>query len=147
MDDFTVKLGEANLFGLVQGEPNLIAPGKRPLSSMSPTIVLREGKLAMVLGTQGGSRIISAVVHTLVNVIDYGMDIQQAVDAPRFHQQWMPEETLVEPEAFANDTRRELESRGHRFRHGWTQNWMCAIVVGERLHGASAPRGCFAAGY
>lgn len=147
MDDFTAKLGEANLFGLVQGEPNLIAPGKRPLSSMSPTIVLREGKLAMVLGTQGGSRIISAVVHTLVNVIDYEMDIQQAVDAPRFHQQWMPEETLVERGTLAPEARRALETAGHRFRDGRPQNWMCAILAGDRLHGASAPRGCFAAGY
>jgi gamma-glutamyltranspeptidase/glutathione hydrolase len=114
---------------------------------MSPTIVLREGKLAMVLGTQGGSRIISAVVTTLVNVIDFGMDIQQAVDAPRFHQQWMPEETLVERDAIAAEARRALESRGHRFRDGRAQSWMCAIVAGERLHGASAPRGCYPGGY
>jgi gamma-glutamyltranspeptidase/glutathione hydrolase len=147
MDDFTVKLGEANLFGLVQGEPNRIEPGKRPLSSMSPTIVLRDGKLAMVLGTQGGSRIISAVVHTLTNVIDYGMDIQQAVDAPRYHQQWMPEETMVERGALSPEARRALESQGHRFRDGWMQNWMCAIVAAEGLQGASAPRGCYAAGY
>ena len=147
MDDFTIKLGAANLFGLVQGEPNLIEPGKRPLSSMSPTIVTREGKLAMVLGTQGGSRIISAVVHTLVNLIDYGMDVQQAVDAPRFHQQWMPEETLVERDAIAPATRRILEARGHRFRDGRSQDWMCAIVVRDRFYAASAARGCFALGY
>jgi gamma-glutamyltranspeptidase/glutathione hydrolase len=148
MDDFTVKLGEGNLFGLVQGEQNLIEPGKRPLSSMSPTIVVREGKPVMVLGTQGGSRIISAVVHTLVNVIDYGMDIQQAVETPRFHQQWMPEETLVERGAIAADTRRVLESEGHRFRDGRDQNHMCAILVRDgHPYGASPPRGCSAQGY
>jgi gamma-glutamyltranspeptidase/glutathione hydrolase len=87
------------------------------------------------------------VVHTLVNVIDYGMDVQQAVDAPRFHQQWMPEETLVERDAIAPETRRILESRGHRFRDGRTQNWMCAIVVGRRFQAARDPRGCFALGY
>ncbi len=158
MDDFTIKLGEANLFGLVQGQQNHIEPGKRPLSSMSPTIVLRDGKPLMVLGTQGGSRIISAVVHTLVNVIDYGMDIQEAVDAPRFHQQWMPEETLAERFAIAPDARRVLESHGHRFRDGRTQNHMCAILVdapalgarpagANRYYGANGPRGCFALGY
>jgi gamma-glutamyltranspeptidase/glutathione hydrolase len=147
MDDFTVKVGEANLFGLVQGAQNLIEPGKRPLSSMSPTIVLRGGTPVMVLGTQGGGRIISAVVHTLVNVIDYGMDIQEAVDAPRFHQQWMPEETLVERNAIAPDVRRILESKGHRFRDGRTQNYMCAIVMGRRYQGANDPRGCSALGY
>jgi gamma-glutamyltranspeptidase/glutathione hydrolase len=147
MDDFTVKLGEANLFGLVQGAQNLIEPGKRPLSSMSPTIVLRGSTPVMVLGTQGGSRIISAVVDTLVNVIDYGMDIQAAVDAPRVHQQWMPEETLVERNAIAPEVRRILESKGHRFRDGRMQNWMCAIVAGRRLQSANDPRGCFALGY
>src|SRR5206468_7659912 len=86
MDDFTVKLGEPNLYGLVQGELNAIAPGKRPLSSMSPTIVMRDGKPLLVLGTPGGSWIITTVVHTILNVVDYGMTIQEAVDAPRFHQ-------------------------------------------------------------
>ena len=82
MDDFTVKLGQPNLYGLVQGRANAIAPGKRPLSSMSPTIVTRDGKPVMVVGTPGGSRIITAVVHTIVNVVDYGMNVQEAVDAP-----------------------------------------------------------------
>jgi len=86
LDDFTVKVGVPNLYGLVQGEANSIAPGKRPLSSMSPTIVSKDGKPVMVVGTPGGSRIITVVVLTILNVIDYGMDIQEAVDAPRFHQ-------------------------------------------------------------
>ena len=150
MDDFTTKLGEANLFGLVQGEPNLVAPGKRPLSSMSPTIVLRGGKPFMVLGTPGGSRIITAVVHTLVNVIDYGMDIQEAVDAPRFHQQWLPEETAAERGAIPPDARRMLEAQGHRFRDVRKMNHMCAILVANgRYYGANDPRGGtgLAAGY
>ena len=142
MDDFTVKLGEANLFGLVQGEPNLIAPGKRPLSSMSPTIVLRDGKPALIVGSPGGGRIITAVVNTLVNVIDYGMDIQAAVDAPRFHQQWLPEETVLEKDAITPEVRRELERRGHRFRDGRAGTLVEAISIDAgRFRGASDPRG------
>jgi gamma-glutamyltranspeptidase/glutathione hydrolase len=142
MDDFTTKLGEANLFGLVQGEPNLIAPEKRPLSSMAPTIVLREDKPVMVVGTPGGGRIITAVASTLVNVIDYGMNIQEAVDAPRFHQQWLPEETSVERYAIPPDARRALEAHGHRFRDVRSMNHMCAIFIANgRYYGANDPRG------
>ena len=142
MDDFTVKLGEANLFGLVQGEPNLIAPEKRPLSSMSPTIVLRDGRPVLVVGSPGGGRIITAVVHTLVNVIDYRMDIAEAVAAPRFHQQWLPQETVLEANAIAPDVRRELERRGHRFRDGRAGTLVEAIAIsGGRYYGASDPRG------
>jgi len=101
MDDFTIKAGVPNSFGLVQGEANAIAPGKRPLSSMSPTIVTKDGKPVMVLGTPGGSRIITTVLLTILNVINYGMDIQQAVDAPRFHQQWLPDFTNLEADEFA----------------------------------------------
>ena len=141
MDDFTTKLGEANLFGLVQGEPNLIAPEKRPLSSMTPTIVLREGKPVMVVGTPGGGRIITAVASTLVNVIDYGMNIQEAVDAPRFHQQWQPEETTAERYAIPPDARRILEADGHRFRDVRSMNHMCAIfIAGGRFFGANDSR-------
>ena len=114
MDDFTVKLGVPNLYGLVQGQANAIAPGKRPLSSMSPTIVSREGKPLMVIGAAGGSRIITAVVHCILNVIDYGMNIQEAIDAPRFHQQWLPDTTNVDAFALSPDTRRILVAMGHR---------------------------------
>ena len=151
MDDFTAKVGTPNLFGLVQGERNAIAPGKRPLSSMSPTIVTRDGKVVMVLGTPGGSRIISTVVHAIVNVIDYGMDIQEAVDAPRFHQQWEPETTALEPFALSPDTRRLLEGMGHRFTEVHPVNHLAAILVGapalgakpvglNRVYGANDPR-------
>ena len=151
MDDFTVKVGVPNLYGLVQGEANAIAPGKRPLSSMSPTIVNQGGKPVMVLGTPGGSRIITTVLHTILNVIDYGMNIQEAVDAPRFHQQWLPEATSVENFALSPDTRKLLEAMGHKFGNPQPANHLAAILVGapslggkpvgkNRFYGANDPR-------
>jgi gamma-glutamyltranspeptidase/glutathione hydrolase len=113
MDDFTLKPGVPNQFGLVQGEANAIAPGKRPLSSMAPTIVVRDGRVRMVLGSPGGSRIISAVLETLLNVIDYGMDAQEAVDAPRLHHQWLPDILFAEPFALSPDTWKALEAMGY----------------------------------
>lgn len=130
MDDFTSKVGTPNLYGLVQGEANAIAPGKTPLSSMSPTIVTRGGRPVMVLGTPGGSRIITAVLLTILNVIDYGMDVQQAVEAPRFHQQWLPEATSVEDDAFSPDTRRTLTAMGHVFAPPQPENHVAAILIG-----------------
>lgn len=151
MDDFTAKVGVPNLYGLVQGEANAIAPGKRPLSSMSPTIVTKDGKPVMVVGTPGGSRIITAVLHTIINVVDYGMNIQEAVDAPRFHQQWLPEPTNVERFALSPDTQRILEGMGHRFGNPQPANHLAAILVGapaigakpvgnNRYYGANDPR-------
>jgi gamma-glutamyltranspeptidase/glutathione hydrolase len=151
MDDFTSKIGVPNLFGLVQGEANAIAPGKRPLSSMSPTILTRDGRTVMVVGTPGGSRIITAVLHTIINVIDYGMNVQEAVDAPRFHQQWLPEATSLEPYALSPDTQRMLEAMGHRFGPSQLSNHVAAILVGapsldgepvghNRFFGANDPR-------
>jgi gamma-glutamyltranspeptidase/glutathione hydrolase len=151
MDDFTAKVGVPNLYGLVQGQANAISPGKRPLSSMSPTIVTRDGKPVMVLGTPGGSRIITAVLHTIVNVIDYGMNIQEAVDAPRFHQQWLPEATNLERFALSPDTQKMLEAMGHKFGNPQPANHMAAIIVGaptldgkpvgkNRFYGANDPR-------
>jgi gamma-glutamyltranspeptidase/glutathione hydrolase len=113
MDDFTSKPGVPNLYGLVQGENNAIAPGKRPLSSMSPTIVTKDGKLFMVLGSPGGSRIITITLETLLNVIDHGMTIQQAVDAPRFHHQWLPDVIQYEKGAFAPEVVTELKGMGY----------------------------------
>jgi gamma-glutamyltranspeptidase / glutathione hydrolase len=114
MDDFTAKPGAANQFGLVQGSKNAIAPGKRPLSSMSPTIVLKDGKPVLVLGSPGGSRIITATLEALVNVVDYGMEPQAAVDAPRFHYQGQPDKIFAEPLSFSPDTRALLEGAGYR---------------------------------
>src|SRR6202007_711086 len=96
MDDFTIKRGAPNLYGLVQGEPNAIAPGKRPLSSMAPTLVKRDGKVVLVLGSPGGSRIISTVLETIMNIVDHGMTAQQAVDGPRLHHQGQPEDVYFE---------------------------------------------------
>ena len=151
MDDFTAKVGVPNLYGLVQGEANAIAPGKRPLSSMSPTIVTKDGKPVMVVGTPGGSRIITAVLHTIINVIDYGMNVQEAVDAPRFHQQWLPEVTNVETFALSPDTRKILEGMGHKLGSPQPANHLAAILVGaptlggkpvgnNRFYGANDPR-------
>jgi gamma-glutamyltranspeptidase/glutathione hydrolase len=141
MDDFTAKVGVPNLYGLVQGENNKIEPGKRPLSSMSPTIVTRDGKPWMILGTPGGSRIITAVTLTLLNVIDFGMDLQEAVDAPRIHQQWLPEETFVEARAVSPDTRAILESMGHKLTMPQPENHVAAILIDAgKIFGAIDPR-------
>ena len=151
MDDFTAKIGVPNLYGLVQGEANAIAPGKRPLSSMSPTIVSKDGKPVFVVGTPGGSRIITAVLHTVLNVVDYGMNVQEAVDAPRFHQQWLPDVTNVEAYAISPDTRKLLIEMGHNLGVPQPANHLAAIIVGapslggkpvgnNRFYGANDPR-------
>jgi gamma-glutamyltranspeptidase / glutathione hydrolase len=114
MDDFTAKPGVPNLFGLVQGKANAIAPGKRPLSSMTPTIVLKDGKPVLVVGTPGGSRIITTVLEVIVNVIDHGMTLQQAVDAPRIHHQWLPDSIAGEPFALSADTVKSLTDMGYQ---------------------------------
>lgn len=151
MDDFTSKVGVPNMYGLVQGEANAIAPGKRPLSSMSPTIVSKDGKPVFVVGTPGGSRIITAVLHTILNVVDYGMNVQEAVDAPRFHQQWLPDVTNVETFALSPDTRKILTDMGHNLGVPQPANHLAAIIVGaptlggkpvgnNRFYGANDPR-------
>lgn len=116
MDDFASQPGKPNMFGLVQGERNAIEPGKRPLSSMTPTIVLRpDGSFWFAVGGRGGPRIISAVIQVVINVIDHDMGIQLAVDAPRLHHQWLPDQIFYEPYGVSADTRRILESFGHKF--------------------------------
>jgi gamma-glutamyltranspeptidase / glutathione hydrolase len=130
MDDFTAKAGVANMYGLVQSDTNKIEPGKRPLSSMTPTIVTREGKPWMILGTPGGSRIITAVLQTFLNVVDFDMDLQEAVDAPRIHQQWLPEETFVENRALSPDTRALLVAMGHKLIAPQPENHVAAILIG-----------------
>jgi gamma-glutamyltranspeptidase/glutathione hydrolase len=140
MDDFTAKVGVPNMYGLVQGQANSIAPGKRPLSSMSPTIVSKDGKPVMVLGTPGGSRIITAVTHAILNVIDYGMNVQEAVDAPRFHQQWLPDLTNVDVFGVSPDTRKLLIDMGHNLGAPQPANHLAAILVGAPSLGGK-PRG------
>lgn len=121
MDDFTSKPGVPNGFGLVQGKVNQVEGGKRPLSSMSPSIVLKNGELFMVTGSPGGSTIISTTLESMLNVIDYGMNMQQSVNAPRIHNQWLPDVTKVEPGYLSDDVRKQLEAMGHRFHT--VQSW------------------------
>ncbi len=143
MDDFTSKPGVPNLFGLIQGEANAIAPRKRPLSSMTPTIVTRNGKLWLVIGSPGGPTIINTVLHTILNTVDHEMNIKQAIDAPRFHHQWLPDQLRHEP-GFDPAARRALEAMGHRFAPqaasiGDAQGIMIDPATGTRL-GASDRR-------
>ncbi len=128
MDDFTVKPGIPNQFGLVQGGNNAIAPGKRPLSSMTPTIVLKDGKPFLVLGSPGGARIITATLEAALNVIDYGMAPQAAVDAPRLHYQGAPDVLFLEPEALSADTQKILRAYGYRLQE---QPPWCAVELIE----------------
>ncbi|MDM3868797.1 gamma-glutamyltransferase [Proteus vulgaris] len=114
MDDFTTKVGEKNLYGLVQGERNSIAPLKRPLSSMSPTIVTKEGKPFLILGSPGGSRIISITLQTALNIIEFGMPPQEAVNSPRIHHQWLPDEVYYEQRGLSKDTLEKLSSMGYK---------------------------------
>jgi gamma-glutamyltranspeptidase / glutathione hydrolase len=114
MDDFTAKPGVPNMFGLVQGKANAVAAGKRPLSSMTPTIVLKDGKPVLVVGTPGGSRIITTVLEVIVNVIDHGMTLQEAVDAPRIHHQWWPDTIAAKPFALSADTSKALTAMGYK---------------------------------
>ena len=114
MDDFTSKPGVPNLYGLVQGEANAIAPGKTPLSSMSPTVVTKDGKPFMVIGSPAGSRIPTIVLEAIVNVVDFGMTIQEAIDSPRIHHQWLPDEVLTEPYALSADTLKILGKMGYK---------------------------------
>jgi gamma-glutamyltranspeptidase/glutathione hydrolase len=144
MDDFAAKQGVPNLYGLIQGPANAIGPGKRPLSSMTPTIILKGSKLFLVLGSPGGSTIITTVANVLMGVVDYGLNIQEAVDAPRFHDQWMPDEIKIEKIGFSPDTIRILEHMGHKIdasERFWGDAECIAIdeQTGERL-GASDGR-------
>lgn len=130
MDDFTSKPGSPNMFGLVQGAANAVAPGKTPLSSMSPTIILRDGKVAAVIGSPGGSRIITITLEVIINMVDHGMNLQEAIDAPRIHEQWLPDTVALEPFTLSPDTRRLLEHDGYTFSD--EEYWGIAegIVVG-----------------
>lgn len=162
MDDFTSKVGVPNMFGLLQSANNAIEPRKRPLSAMTPTIVLKDGKVWFAVGSPGGPTIINTVLQVIVNVIDYDMTIQQAVDAPRFHHQWMPDEIRYEPFGLNADTRKELERRGHLFPKregaggateetasymGDAEGIMIDLKTGIRLGAADSRRGGRAIGY
>ncbi len=131
LDDFTVKPGVPNAYGLVQGEANEVAPGKTPLSSMSPTVITKDGDIFMVTGSPGGSRIITITLESIMNVIDHGMDVQEAIDAPRIHHQWLPDVLYVEKFALSADTRAILEAMGHVIQEGG--NWGSAEAILRNL--------------
>ncbi len=142
MDDFTVEPGAPNMFGLVQGEANAIAPGKRPLSSMTPTIVEKDGRPVLVLGSPGGPRIITAVLESVSNILDFGLAPQDAVAAPRFHHQWLPDTLYYERDGFPAATLAALAARGYRLaeRPPWGAVELIAIGPGRRLVGVNDPR-------
>jgi gamma-glutamyltranspeptidase/glutathione hydrolase len=143
MDDFAAKVGEPNLYGLVQGESNAVGPNKRPLSAMAPTIVLKDGKLWLVVGAEGGPTIITSVANVIVGVEDYGLDIQEAVNSARIHQQWLPDRIELESGRFSPDTIRLLEAAGNHVAPdeivGDSECIGIDLATGERL-GASDGR-------
>jgi gamma-glutamyltranspeptidase/glutathione hydrolase len=140
LDDFTAAPGASNAFGLVGFEANLPGPGKRPLSSMSPTIVLKDGKPVLVTGSPGGSRIISTVLQVIVNVLDYHMDVAAAVAAPRLHHQWLPDVVRAE-HGFADAALAELRAKGHQVVDQLGETSANSILVGANgLLGAPDPR-------
>ncbi len=144
MDDFAAKPGTPNLYGLIQGERNAVAPRKRPLSAMTPTIVLRkDGSFWFTVGTPGGPTIINTVLCVITNVIDHGMNIQQAIDFPRIHHQWLPDELVFEPNGLSGDAQKALSSMGHKLASprylGDAEGIMVEEKTGIRL-GATDPR-------
>lgn len=143
MDDFSVKPGAPNMFGLIGGEANAIEPGKRMLSSMTPTILEKDGQLFMVVGTPGGSTIMTSVFQTILNVVDFGMDMQEAVSAPRFHHQWLPEEVAVEKQAISKPVRHALSTTGYKLVNRRAIGRVDAILVlpDGTLQGGADPRG------
>jgi gamma-glutamyltranspeptidase / glutathione hydrolase len=150
MDDFSSKPGAPNMYGLIQGPANAIGPGKRPLSAMTPTIVLKDGKVFLILGSPGGPTIITTVANILMGVVDYGLDIQEAVNAPRYHHQWMPDAIMLE-DRISPDTVGLLKGRGHEIRtHHFWGDGECIMVdpkTGERLGASDGRNNGKAVGY
>jgi gamma-glutamyltranspeptidase/glutathione hydrolase len=151
MDDFTSKPGVGNMYGLIQGEANAIAPHKRPLSAMTPTIVVHEGRVRLILGSPGGSTIINTVLQVVLNVLAYKMDVRQAVTSPRFHHQWMPDQLFLERWGFSADTILRLEEAGYlvhyRDRMGACEAIYVDPATGWRFGGADPRTAGKAAGY
>ena len=143
MDDFSIKPGYPNMYGLIGGEANAIQGGKRMLSSMTPTIVEKDGKLFMVLGSPGGATIITSVFQTIINVVDKGMGMQKAVSAPRFHHQWLPDVISYEQKGFDNQVLQTLEKMGHKLEKRVAIGRVDAILVKPdgNYEGGADPRG------
>lgn len=148
MDDFSVKPGTPNYFGLVGYEANAVAPNKRMLSSMTPTILEKDGKLAMVVGSPGGSTIITSVFQTIVNVVDFGMNMQEAVNAKKFHHQWLPDRVDIEPNALTPEVQQKLEAKGYTFYKRGSIGRVDAILVTKKgtYQTGADPRGDDTAG-
>jgi gamma-glutamyltranspeptidase/glutathione hydrolase len=146
MDDFAIKPGVPNLYGLIGGDANAVEPGKRPLSSMSPSIVLKDGKLLLVVGSPGGSRIITTVLQAILNVIDFDMNVREAVYAPRVHMQWVPDELRVEPNGLARDVMDNLKAMGYKVEVRAPMGDVNAIMVDPKtgvIYGSGDPRNEF----
>ncbi|TZF84849.1 gamma-glutamyltransferase [Pedobacter sp. BS3] len=142
MDDFSAKPGTPNLFGVTGGAANAIAPGKRMLSSMTPTIIEKDGKLYMVVGTPGGSTIITSVFQTILNVLEFGQDMQQAVSSSRFHHQWLPDEVYIEKGTFNAATEKTLKEKGYKFVERSSIGRVDAILkTAQGYQGGADPRG------
>jgi gamma-glutamyltranspeptidase/glutathione hydrolase len=129
MDDFAIKPGVPNLYGLLGGDANAVEPAKRPLSSMSPTIVLKDGQVYLVLGSPGGARIITTVMQVILNVVDQGMTIREAVDAPRVHLQWIPDELRIEKNGLSADTIEKLTAMGYKLQVRANMGDVNAIMI------------------
>lgn len=146
MDDFAIKAGVPNLYGLIGGDANAVEPGKRPLSSMSPSIVLKNGKLFLVVGSPGGSRIITTVLQVILNVIDFDMNVREAVYAPRVHMQWVPDEIRVEPNGLSKDVVDKLKAMGYKVEVRAPMGDVNAILVDPKtgvIYGSGDPRNEF----
>ena len=145
MDDFSIKPGFANMFGLIGSEENSIKPEKRMLSSMTPTIVMKDNKLYMILGTPGGSTIITSVLQTILNVYEFGMDIQSAINAPRFHHQWLPEKIEFENGVFDEVSIKKLQEKGYDIKQDYTRviGRVDAILISKKgiITTGADPRG------
>ena len=142
MDDFSVQPGVPNMYGAIGGAANAIAPGKRMLSSMTPTIVLKGGKPFIVIGTPGGTTIITSVLQNIINVVDYGMGASDAINKPKFHHQWQPDEVYVEKD-FPQEVRKSLEAMGYKIveRTAWSRSEMILIDSKGKFTAAADKRG------
>jgi gamma-glutamyltranspeptidase/glutathione hydrolase len=151
MNDFTTALGQPNQFGLIQGQANAIQPGKRPLSSMAPTILTRDGKPFLVLGSPGGPRIITTVLQVIANVVDFRLNVQEAVDGPRVHHQWLPDLLTLEGAGFSPEMQAALRRKGHTLRIEGVWSDAQAVMIdartGERLGAGDSRHSARPVGY